>query len=289
MADFYDDDGQWDYSAELEAYVLSSSQDARLLWSRTHSRSSEFIDKLIEDRDTDLATIASIFWNLQPGFYVANPVDYFERTEVGKILENIKNGFYQNSNLNIDRYEIAHGVHAYIKAVREHEGDPAFELPRRLMGPFKGRTPQIEPIADEGVRLRLEEIRRETGLYLPLSDAEWWKSQKEGGNLWLADHLKLPNISENDDDDLQEIDHLSYLEKLFGTEEQYVDARKWAFAASDYLGKPRDKKTRRLELIYYVKDTLQFWKRAVPWLLLFFVVSMAIAIIARRINFGVWF
>ena len=102
-------------------------------------------DFMIDDRDCDIAIIASIFWACEPGWHVANE-ERSSDTRIARIVANVDRGFYRRSELALNRFEVLHNVHAYSDAVRARrftQQPPRITLPRVLLGPFVGREPAM--------------------------------------------------------------------------------------------------------------------------------------------------
>lgn len=106
----------------------------------------------IESRDTDLATIAEIFWQQNPSHYAAmlaagETIEPYDESYamIREIIANVRNGFYPECRFAIDE-QINRKQRGELAALTGAAGE-ALAIPRRLAGPFGTETARV-PDAD---------------------------------------------------------------------------------------------------------------------------------------------
>lgn len=186
--------------------------------------------------ECDRAVVGWIFWGTEPGYYVSNPGAYRPDTLIGKIVANVEEGFYRSQELYLSRYECAIQAHEYRRALSTSGGIAPFRLPRALCGPFDGRRALIPTRFSKDVEAELEEIFSALDGGLPRSEDDYWNGQRRCGNLWIADHLKLPRVHGDPVVACNGLDDLAYVEAIFGPGRDYTAARTAA------AGAPRKKR-----------------------------------------------
>jgi Domain of unknown function (DUF4274) len=273
-----------DTIGDFWSWLKDQPQDAWLLWARCANwdNADTIFEFMIKDPRCDLAVVSQLFWASSPAFYVKNPKNYSANTIIGRITTNAERGFYTQSNLYYNRYEDVIAAHDYINALKS--ADPAavpFRLPRVLCGPFNGRMALLPKKYDAETERDLLEIFDHIDGWLPRSEQDYWDHQEKGGNLWIKNLMQLPDVPENALSGLRHLDDVGYLEAVFGLSSDYKAAR--AKTVKAQLGAVRSGET----LLDKISDP-DGWT-VFKWLTVFFAAAMTLAIVMRRINFGVWF
>ena len=226
----YDDgsQGERNYCGELTAWLRWQPQDAWFMVVKNMNWDSmdSLTDFMIDDRDCDIAIIASIFWACEPGWHVANE-ERSSDTRIARIVANVDRGFYRRSELALNRFEVLHNVHAYSDAVRARrftQQPPRITLPRVLLGPFVGREPAMVR-GNEATERHLDEII--DGLsssYLYRTQAAWRDAYES--NYWIRHYFTLPPMTSLSIRELRNLDELAHIEALYGATAAYMDARR---------------------------------------------------------------
>lgn len=215
------------YVQDYWAWLQHQSQDAWLLWARCANwdNADTIFEAMVDRPECDLAVVGWIFWGTQPGYYVSNPGSYRPDTLIGRIVAHVEEGYYHSQELHLSRYECAIQAHEYCHALATSGGVAPFRLPRALCGPFEGRRASIPRRFSTDVEAELQVIFSALDGGLPRSEDEYWRDQRNGGNLWIADHLKLPRLTADPIRAGHGLDDLAYVEMIFGPGRDYTAAR----------------------------------------------------------------
>ena len=195
------------------------------------------LDWIISQPNCDRANAVSIFWGADPLYYLRLPT--IDRNNEGyqllyKVLRNWKAGFYK-------RAELAWGEDHRVRyrdavANRPRKDDP-FAIPEALLGPWRGRKPNVPA-----------NLRAENNVVL-------W-DLLAGLGTHVGSRPGTPHWHEQRDPKLQRKNNLA---------------------------------RERAAILNEARDNLRFFGRTLPWLALFFVVSVGGAFLLRWINKGVVF
>lgn len=272
---YYPDDkygsGERKYLAELRFWLKGQSQDAWLLSVRAMNWDSmeDITDLFIDNPDTDIATIAELFWANEPSYWIKQSQQTFSDGGLKKIIKNVNNGFYQDTSYSIDRWDLVNPVQAYATEKKSLGSNvPPFEIPKRLLGPFTGNNPVFSRNLDQATIDDLKEIYWELGIQ---HDPYWFEGKVKKSNyphhLSSSPYFKLPRVPHDPISEFSHLDELEYIEKIYGKSEDYNRARNPAPAH---------------------KKRLSFDQKMCLGLAIFGVVSISFALIMHRINTGTW-
>lgn len=195
---------------ELRNWLLEQSSDTKLLfvlhanWDRFES----IIFELLEDPNLDRAIAARIFW--ASGTF---NTEYESKGSASSVvIRNLERGYYQTSELELNRCDLISNVHSYLKHVAPHLGPTSKKLPRQLCGPFTGRSAVASPPIDQSTEESLVDIF-DSGSMFPFTYAqhcsetfEFWAEKT--GFLKVITELRLNQFSDADD--------ITYLEHIYG-------------------------------------------------------------------------
>jgi hypothetical protein len=220
--------GERTYSGELKAWLPRQPQDAWFMVVKNMNWDSmdSLTDFMIDDRDCDIAIIASIFWAFWPGWHVANEGSSNE-ARIARIVANVDRGFYRRSELALNRFEVLYSVHDYSDAVRARrftQQPPRITLPRVLLGPFVGREPAMVR-GNEATERHLDEIIHALGSSHFFRTQAAWRDAYES-NYWIRHYFTLPPLTSSSTRELRNLDELAHIEALYGTTAAYMDARR---------------------------------------------------------------
>jgi hypothetical protein len=207
------------YVIDYWSWLQDQPQDAWLLWARCANwdNAEAIFDAMIGRPDCDLALVSWLFWRSDPAYFVETPSRYRPGSLIRKIVENANGGLYRSSDLFCDRYETAVQAHRYVQALRRNTSEkPPFALPRVLCGPFNGRPAVLPARYDDQTEADLAEIFRYLNGGLPRSEKEHWLSQTKGGNVWLKDRMRLPDVSAAQLASFHHLDDAAYVEAIYG-------------------------------------------------------------------------
>ncbi len=218
------------FSDDWWAWVKTQPQDAMLLWLRSSNwdNVSELHSmELIDNPDTELAIIAVIFWGTLG--WITEP-SYL----AGKIIGNLEKGYYQKSELWLDRNQFIDQALLFAKLLREAgTKNFAYPFPRKLIGPFGNRKASVSSDygkqVEEQIRLVEEAIEvtfhRSEDVYLAnrnkLSFRNETLAQSEARLAGLQQPLPVNPIST-----FADFCDLDYLERYFLPLETYEDFRR---------------------------------------------------------------
>ena len=226
---YYDDNPEdRAFVRDYWSWLQEQSQDAWLLWARgaNWDNADTIFADMLDRPDCDLALVSWIFWGCQPEFYVRNPNEFKTSPLISKIVSNVERGFYRSAELYYDRYEVVIQAHQYRNALLEvPAANVPFRLPRVLCGPFNGRRAAIPARFDSQTERDLTEMFDYLDGGLPRSEADYWRQQESGGNLWIKDRLTLPKVPADPLAAYRDLDDAAYIEAIFGKGSAYDAAR----------------------------------------------------------------
>lgn len=243
----FDEDAERAEEAQLDAlasWLKTQPQDVWLMFVKqmNHDFTTSVVKSVMLDNpECDLAIVARYFWELDPGYWVQSREDWTAGSDlIQLILSNLDKGYYQTSELGFSRIEIVLEVQAFAVALetRAKEGfAPLSEFPRKLVGPFLGRLPDMSGVpANE-----LAEVNALLGLLgggeMHTSNRAWQEAFES--NHWIRHYLKLPPIEIATDPALQAKSLSDHIAAVYSTPTAFQKARKRLSADLPYLGRRR--------------------------------------------------
>jgi len=168
---------------------------------------------MIDDRDCDIAIIASIFW-LRAGM-ARRQRGRSSDARIARIVANVDRGFYRRSELALNRFEVLHNVHAYSDAVRARrftQQPPRITLPRVLLGPFVGREPAM--VRGNEQPKALDEIL--DGLSSCTCIGHSRVARRLRKQLQIRHYFTLPPLTSSSTRELRNLDELAHIERCTG-------------------------------------------------------------------------
>jgi hypothetical protein len=232
------DDGLRDYGRELSAWFATQPQAGRLMALKQINWDSmdQLTTMVIDDPETDIATIAWVFWHLEPSFHIANPDSGLDGDRaIGRILGGLAKGHYGRNALALDRLELLDHVQLYAEALAAQRAagrDGFLTTPqsRRLLGPFAGAAPEIRR-GNDATERHLDDIAEGLGSYrFSRTQADWWEAFES--NYRIRHHMRLPPpAGESARAALAAKDELAHIAALYGSVPDYRAARESLQAA----------------------------------------------------------
>jgi nitrate reductase assembly molybdenum cofactor insertion protein NarJ len=226
------DNGEREYGRELSAWFATQPQAARLLTLKQINWDSmdQLTTMVIDDPDSDIATIAWVFWHLEPSYHIANPDSGLEGGRaIARILGGLAQDHYPRNTLALDRLELLDHVQLYAEALAAQRaaGRTGFlttPQSRRLLGPFAGAAPEIRR-GNDATERHLDDIVEGLGSYrLSRTQADWWKAFES--NYRIRHHMRLPPPpGESARATLAALDELAHIAALYGPTADYRAAR----------------------------------------------------------------
>ncbi|WP_375209955.1 DUF4274 domain-containing protein [Hyphomonas jannaschiana] len=241
----FDEDAERAEEARLDAlasWLKTQPQDVWLMFVKqmNHDFTTSVVKSvMLDNQDCDFAIVARFFWELDPGYWVESREDWTDGSDlIQLILSNLDKGYYQASELGFSRVEIVMEVQAFALALetRTKKGfAPLSDLPRRLVGPFPGRLPDMSG-------LPAKELAEVNALLAQLGGGEMhpsnraWQEAFES-NHWIRHYLKLPAIETATDPALRDTSLSDHISAVYASPAAFNKARKRLAADLPYLGR----------------------------------------------------
>lgn len=241
----FDEDAERAEEARLDAlasWLKTQPQDVWLMFVKqmNHDFTTSVVKSVMLDNpDCDFAIVARFFWELDPGYWVESREDWTDGSDlIQLILSNLDKGYYQASELGFSRVEIVMEVQAFALALetRTKKGfAPLSDFPRRLVGPFPGRLPDMSG-------LPAKELAEVNALLAQLGGGEMhpsnraWQEAFES-NHWIRHYLKLPAIETATDPALRDTSLSDHISAVYASPAAFNKARKRLAADLPYLGR----------------------------------------------------
>ncbi|MEZ5986643.1 MAG: DUF4274 domain-containing protein [Hyphomonas sp.] len=232
--------------AAIAEWLSSQPQDVWLMFVKcmNYDFMTEVVKSVMLDNpDCDLAIVAWFFWNLDPAYGVESREDWTSGSDLIRlILGNLDRGYYQTSELGFNRLEVIFEVQSLATALetRAKKGlAPITGFPRRLLGPFPGRTPDGSHVPAEQLSRFNAVIEKFCGGLLEPSNRAWQEAFES--NHWIRHYLRLPSVAAASDPALYGMDLSEHIAAIYGSRTAFDKARRQLANDLPYLGrrKPR--------------------------------------------------
>jgi len=230
----FDEDAGRAQEARLDAlanWLKAQPQDVWLMFVKqmNHDFTTPVVKSVMLDNpDCDFAIIARFFWELDPGYGIETREDWAAGSElIELILSNLDRGYYQTSELGFNRLEIVFEIQAFARTLETRVNNdltPLSEFPRRLVGPFPGRLPDMSGVpADELVQVNAL-LGQLGGGEMHASNRAWQEAFES--NHWIRHYLQLPAIETATDPALQDKSLSDHIAAVYASPAAFEKARK---------------------------------------------------------------
>jgi hypothetical protein len=218
------------FSDDWWAWVRTQPQDAMLLWLRTSNWdnvSELWFEELIDNPGTDLSVIAVIFWGTsgwitEPGYLP------------DKIIKNLEKGYYQQSELWLDRNQFIDKALVFAKHLREADSKNfLYPFPCQLLGPFGGRKASAPSDYGKQVEEQIRQVEEEIEVTFYRSEDEYLANRYKRSfrdETLAQSEARLANLQQPLPDDpvstFADLSDLDHIERYFLPLDVYEEFRR---------------------------------------------------------------